>query len=235
MKNWKTLDIVSGLFISVLLVSNIVSTKLVTFYKFTFDGGTFLFPLSYIFGDILTEVYGYSSARRVIWIGFVSALLMSVNIYIVGKVPPSPEWQFQDYYDIILGITPRIVLASLIGYLIGNFSNSFILAKMKVLTGGKFLFLRTISSTIVGEFLDSIFFVLIAFYGLYRGRVLIAIAISNYVFKTLVEIFFTPITYTVVNFLKKVEKVDWFDRKTNFNPFLFKNNSLPSNGEISEP
>ncbi len=222
MKNWKTIDIVSGLFISILLVSNIVSTKLVTFYKFTFDGGTFLFPLSYIFGDILTEVYGYSSARRIIWIGFICALIMSINIYVVGKIPASPEWNFQESYDIILGITPRIVLASLIAYLIGNFSNSFILAKLKLFTKGKFLFARTISSTIVGEFLDSSFFVLIAFYGFYRGRVLLAIAISNYIFKTLVEIIFTPLTYAIVNLLKRIEGVDWFDTKTNFNPFAFK-------------
>lgn len=229
MKNWKTIDIVSGLFISILLVSNIVSTKLVTFYKFTFDGGTFLFPLSYIFGDILTEVYGYSSARRIIWIGFICALIMSINIYVVGKIPASPEWNFQESYDIILGITPRIVLASLIAYLIGNFSNSFILAKLKLFTKGKFLFTRTISSTIVGEFLDSSFFVLIAFYGLYRGKVLLAIALSNYIFKTLVEIIFTPLTYAIVNLLKRIEGIDWFDTKTNFNPFAIKDKISSSN------
>ncbi len=220
-KIFKYLDVITALFVAVLLISNITSTKIVNFFGFTFDGGTLLFPLAYIFGDILTEVYGYRRARRAIWLGFVSAFLMSVMIIIVGKLPAASDWLFQDAYDKILGLAPRIVLASLIAYLAGEFSNSVILAKMKVKTKGKHLWARTISSTLVGQFLDTLLFVVIAFWGILPGSLLLVIIVSNYIFKCGVEIVLTPVTYRVVRFLKKKEGEDYYDEKTNFNPLKF--------------
>jgi len=219
--NYRYFDLITGLFVAVLLISNIASSKIVDIWKFTFDGGTILFPLSYIFGDILTEVYGYRRSRRVIWIGFFCALIMSFTLGIIGLIKPASGWDYQEAYMAILGQTPRIVTASLIAYFAGEFSNSYILAKMKVFTRGKFLFARTIGSTIVGQGIDTLFFVLIAFLGVYDNSMVLLIIISNYIFKVSLEILFTPITYKVVNTLKKAENVDFFDYKTNFNPFVF--------------
>lgn len=221
-KNYKYLGNISVFFVSVLLISNVASTKIVDLKWFTFDGGTLLFPLSYIFGDILTEVYGYKKARSVIWLGFFMALLMSLVFIIVGKLPAASGWNNQSAYDLILGLTPRIVVASLIAYACGEFSNSFILAKMKIWTKGKWLWTRTIGSTIVGEFVDSILFILIAFWGILPNSLLLILIISNYIFKTSIEVLFTPITYKVVNFLKKKENGDYYDTDTNFNPFSAK-------------
>ncbi len=218
-KNYLHLGTISVFFVSVLLISNIASTKIVDFGWFTFDGGTLLFPLSYIFGDILTEVYGYKKSRSVIWLGFFSALLMALVFIVVGKLPAAPDWGNQAAYDAILGSTPRIVCASLIAFLAGGFSNSFVLAKMKVWTKGNFLWARTIGSTIVGEFVDSTLFILIAFLGILPGSLLVTLIVSNYIFKTLVEIVFTPITYLAIKRLKKAENEDYYDINTNFNPF----------------
>jgi uncharacterized integral membrane protein (TIGR00697 family) len=214
-------DLITGLFVAVLLISNIASSKIVQIWKFTFDGGTILFPLSYIFGDILTEVYGYRKGRRVIWIGFFCALLMSLTLGLIGLIKPASGWEFQEAYMRILGQTPRIVAASLIAYFAGEFSNSYVLAKMKILTKGRWLFTRTIGSTIVGEGIDTIIFVTIAFLGVYANSLVLLIIISNYIFKVSLEIVFTPLTYKIVGFLKRTEKVDWFDYKTDFNPFIF--------------
>ncbi len=219
--NYKYFNIITGLFVAVLLISNIASTKIVQLWKFAFDGGTILFPVSYIFGDILTEVYGYSQSRKVIWIGFFSALLMSLILGLVALLKPAAGWQYQDAYMKILGQTPRIVTASLIAYFAGEFSNSFILAKMKIMTKGRWLFTRTIGSTIVGEGIDTLIFVTIAFFGLYSNRLLFIIIVSNYVFKVSFEVVLTPLTYKIVGFLKKSERVDWYDYRTNFNPFKF--------------
>ena len=222
-KKYKYVDLITGLFVAVLLISNIASTKIIDIWKFTFDGGTILFPLSYIFGDILTEVYGYRQSRRIIWIGFASALLMSATLGLIGLIQPSQGWELQDAYMAILGQTPRIVAASLIAYFAGEFSNSYILAKMKVLTRGKWLAARTIGSTVVGEGVDTIIFVFIAFFGLYSNSLLLVIIISNYVFKVLMETVLTPATYKIVNSLKRAEGVDYYDRNTDFNPFrMFK-------------
>ncbi|MFA6273541.1 MAG: queuosine precursor transporter [Candidatus Paceibacterota bacterium] len=218
-KNYKYLGSISVFFVSVLLISNVASTKIVDFGIFTFDGGTLLFPLSYIFGDILTEVYGYKKSKNVIWLGFFMALMMSLVFIIVGKLPSAPGWNNQEAYNLILGLTPRIVLASLVAYTCGSFSNSFILAKMKIWTKGKMLWTRTIGSTIVGEFVDSTLFILIAFFGILPNSLLITLIISNYIFKTIIEILFTPATYRIVNFLKKKEQEDYYDTNTNFNPF----------------
>lgn len=221
-KNYKYLGTISVFFVSVLLISNVASSKIVDFGWFTFDGGTLLFPLSYIFGDILTEVYGYKKARGVIWLGFFSALMMSVVFIIVGKLPPASDWGNQAAYDAILGLTPRIVLASLVAYTCGNFSNSLVLAKMKLWSAGKHLWMRTIGSTIVGELVDSSLFILIAFLGVFPSSLILTLILSNYIFKTLVEVVFTPLTYKVVKFLKKNENEDYYDRETNFNPFSAK-------------
>lgn len=217
---YKHIDTITALFVAVLLISNVSSTKLLNLSAFTFDGGTLLFPFSYIFGDILTEVYGYRRSRKVIWLGFFSALLMSAVFIIVGKLQPAADWPHQEAYDAILGLAPRIVVASLIAYFAGEFSNSYILAKMKVFTGGKWLWTRTVGSTLVGEGVDTILFVIIAFWGLFPSGVILAIIISNYVFKCGVEIIFTPVTYYVVAWLKNKEHEDYYDRNTNFNPFL---------------
>jgi queuosine precursor transporter len=218
-KNYKYLGMISVFFVSVLLISNVASSKILDLKGLILDGGTLLFPLSYIFGDILTEVYGYKNSRKVIWLGFFMALLMSVVFIIVGKLPPASDWGNQASYDAILGLTPRIVLASLVAYFLGSFSNSFILAKMKIWTVGKMLWARTIGSTVVGELVDSSLFILIAFWGILPNSVLVSLIISNYLFKTAVEVAFTPITYKVVAFLKRKEGEDYYDKDTNFNPF----------------
>src|SRR4030043_1478482 len=220
-ERFRYFDLITGLFVAVLLISNIASTKIVEIWKFTFDGGTILFPLSYIFGDILTEVYGYKKSRRVIWIGFFCALLMSLTLSLIGLIKPAGGWEHQEAYMAILGQTPRIVTASLIAYFAGEFSNSYILARMKVLTKGRWLFTRTIGSTIVGEGIDTVIFVLLAFLGVYPNDLVLLIIISNYIFKVSLEVVFTPLTYKIVGFLKRVEKVNWYDYRTNFNPFIF--------------
>jgi len=219
--SYKHLDAITGSFVAVLLISNVASTKIVDLGWFTFDGGTLLFPLSYIFGDILTEVYGYRRSRKVIWLGFFSAAVMSLVLAVVGALPAAEGWERQSAYEQILGLTPRIVAASLIAYWAGEFSNSFVLAKLKLVTNGRWLWTRTIGSTLVGEGVDTALFVMIAFAGILEGNLLLAVILSNYAFKCGVEILFTPFTYAIVGRLKKVEEVDWYDRDTNFNPFRF--------------
>ncbi len=219
MKEYRFFTLITGLFVAVLLISNVASSKLVAVGPFSFDGGTILFPISYIFGDILTEVYGYRKSRQVIWIGFGSALLMMVVFMIVGWLPSAAGWENQDAYNKILGLTPRIVIGSLIAFFAGEFSNSYILAKMKIFTKGRWLFSRTIGSTIVGEGLDTIIFVLVAFAGVYSWEIVWLIVISNYIFKVAFEVVLTPVTYAVISYLKRSEKADVYDHKTNFNPF----------------
>ena len=216
---YKHFSTITGLFVAVLLISNVASTKIVDFVWFTFDGGTLLFPLAYIFGDVLTEVYGYKKSRKVIWIGFVSALVMALTFMAIGALPAAADWPYQDAYDAILGLTPRIVLASLVAYAAGEFSNAFVLAKLKIKTKGKSFWARAIGSTFIGQGLDTVLFVLIAFAGVLPTNLLVTIIISNYVFKLLVEVVLLPVTYRVVAWLKKVEQVDHFDTDTNFNPF----------------
>ncbi|MGQ9554342.1 MAG: queuosine precursor transporter [Anaerolineae bacterium] len=216
---YRAYDLVMALFVSVLLISNIASSKIVRFGPFTFDGGTLLFPISYIFGDILTEVYGYRQSRRVIWAGFLAAALMAVTLAVVGWLPAAPGWENQAAYLAILGQTPRIVAGSLIAYFAGEFSNSYTLAKLKLLTRGRYLWLRTIGSTLVGEGVDTILFVTIAFAGALPTSLLLSVILSNYVFKSGFEALATPATYRMVNYLKRLEHEDYFDWHTNFNPF----------------
>lgn len=220
-KSFKYLDTITVFFVTVLLISNVASTKIVAFGPLTFDGGTILFPLSYIFGDILTEVYGYVRSRKVIWLGFGAALLMSITFMVVGALPAAADWQYQTAYEQILGLTPRIMIASLIAYFAGEFSNSVILAKLKVLTQGKWLWSRTIGSTLIGQVVDTVLFILIAFTGVFPSSLLWTLILSNYLFKCGIEILFTPATYRITGWLKQQEREDYYDSQTNFNPFHF--------------
>ncbi len=222
MRNFKFLDIIAVVFATVLILSNIASTKIATIGGLSFDGGTILFPLAYLFGDILTEVYGYARARRVIWIGFAMNLLMVATFWIVGHLPADPMWGLQESFDNILGIVPRIVLGSLVAYLVGEFANSYILAKLKLKTKGKKFWLRAIGSTVVGQFLDTTVFLLIAFAGILPWSLIWTIWIVNYVFKILIEIILLPVTYRVVAWLKKKEDEDYYDEGTDFNPLSVK-------------
>lgn len=222
MKSYRYLDLITALFVVVLIVSNIASTKVVLVGPFTFDGGTLLFPLAYIFGDVLTEVYGYKKSRRVIWTGFFMLLLSTLTFGLVNTLPtPADEFSQKsaEAFATILGLVPRIVLASLVAYFVGEFVNSYILARLKVATNGRWLALRTIASTLVGQGLDTALFLLLAFYGVWDNSLLWTVFVSNYVFKVGIEVLFTPLTYTAVGFLKRAEQEDYYDHHTNFNPF----------------
>ncbi len=218
--HYRYLDVITALFVAILLISNVASSKITTFGPFTLDAGTILFPLAYVFGDILTEVYGFARARRVIWIGFACNILMAAVFMTVSVLPPAADWPNQKAYEAILGLTPRIVLASMIAYFAGEFLNSFVLAKLKLKTKGKYLWMRTIGSTLVGQLFDTALFIGIAFWGVLPAPLLISIFISNYIFKVGIEVLLTPVTYAIVNKLKKTEHEDYYDRKTNFNPFV---------------
>jgi queuosine precursor transporter len=229
MKQFKYFDLVMAAFVAVLLISNVASNKFVELGPFKYDAGTILFPLSYIFGDVLTEVYGYKRSRRVIWIGFAASALMALVLWLVTSLPiptdqgPQPQ---SEAFNAGLASTPYIVLGSLIAFLAGGFTNSYVLARLKIVTEGRLLWSRTITSTLVGQLVDTLIFVSIAFaLGMallgnpMPGDLLWQIMISNYIFKVGVEVLFTPITYAVVGFLKRREGVDTYDRDTDFNPF----------------
>lgn len=219
MKSYKYLSLITAFFVTILIVSNVASSKILVIGPFTFDGGTILFPISYIFGDILTEVYGYDRARRVIWTGFFMTIIAALVFTVVGALPAAADWTGQEAYNQILGVVPRIVLGSVLAFLVGEFVNSYILARMKVEMKGKHLWIRTIGSTLVGEALDTGIFVCVAFGGIFSPELLWLIMISNYIFKVGVEIIFTPLTYVIVGFLKKREKEDYYDKDTDFSPF----------------
>lgn len=227
-RNYRYFDLILGFFVAVLLISNIVSVKAIRFglpftgIFFSFDGGTLLFPISYIFADILTEVYGYERSRRVIWSGFAGLILMGLVIWLVGVIPSDPDWPLQSSYQNLLMTAPRIVIASIIAYFVGEFSNSYILSRLKIFTKGKYLWTRTVGSTLVGELIDSVLFVFIAFGGVWENSLVIRVLISNYIFKTGYEILATPLTYKVTNWLKQREKEDHYDYGANYNPFILK-------------
>jgi len=231
---YKYYDLIMALFVTVLLVSNIASSAKIVDWgvslftiPLAFDAGTLLFPISYIFGDILTEIYGYRCGRRVIWTGFFCSLLMSATLWIVGILPGEVTWEMnvgqRAYFEVLGGVSSgAIVFASLIAYWAGEFSNSFVLAKMKILTRGRWLWTRTIGSTLVGEGVDTVFFVSFATLFKVPGFVpgiWLTLVLTNYLFKVGVETLMTPVTYRVVNRLKKVENEDYYDYDTDFNPF----------------
>ncbi len=232
LRNYRYLDMITALFVTVLLVSNIASSAKIVDWGFSvlgvrlaFDAGTLLFPVSYIFGDILTEVYGYKRSRRVIWTGFFCLGLSAVVFGVVRILPGEATWQQyagQQAYNAILGgmSTGGIVLASLLGYWTGEFSNSFTLAKMKILTRGRWLWSRTIGSTLVGELVDTCVFISVAsVFRVFPWSLFITLVLTNYIFKCSVEAIMTPVTYWVVNNLKRREQEDYYDRGTNFTPF----------------
>jgi queuosine precursor transporter len=207
------------IFVTCLLISNIIAGKLTILFGITLPAAVIVFPLTYIFGDVLTEVYGFERTRLVIWIGFAANLLMSV-LFIITVVLPHPSfWSHQAAYTTVLGLTPRLVIASLIGYFSGEFANSFVLSKVKILTKGRWLWLRTIGSTVVGEGIDTVLFIMFAFVGAVPPAILIGMVFAQYLWKVGYEIAATPLTYWVVGWVKDREKLDAFDYQTNYNPF----------------
>jgi uncharacterized integral membrane protein (TIGR00697 family) len=231
MAEQRWLPAITAVFVTSLVVSNIIAVKLVSVGPFSLPAAILIFPVSYIFGDILTEVYGYAKARRVIWIGFGCNLLAVFIFYLSVELPPAPFWRTGDFstaaaaqqaYQAVFGSTPRILAASFLAYLVGEFLNSFVLAKMKITTRGRHLWMRTIGSTIVGQLADSGVFIFLAFYGTVPPDALVTMAGSQWLVKSAYEATATPLTYLTVNFLKRAEREDFYDRKTNFNPLRWR-------------
>jgi queuosine precursor transporter len=213
------LGIIIAVFITCLITANIIAVKVIALGSFILPAAVFVFPISYIFGDILTEVYGYKTARRVIWLGFACNLLFVFFAWIGQILPSAPFWEGQDAYKSILGYTPRLLAASFAGYLVGEFVNSFVLARMKILTKGRWLWTRTIGSTIFGEGLDTAIFITLAYIG--TPTFASILIFNHWVSKVGIEVIFTPVTYIVVNWLKRKEGIDTYDYKTHYNPFSF--------------
>lgn len=229
-RNYRYYDLIMALFVTVLLISNILSSAKIIDLKMSlgpialaFDAGTLVFPISYIFGDVLTEVYGYKRSRRVIWAGFGANVLLGLFVWLAAALPGEAEWQGyagQGAYDAILGGVSGLIVASLAAYFLGEFSNSFVLAKMKVWTGGRWLWMRTIGSTLVGEGVDTIVFTVIAtLLGVFPWEIFVSLVVTNYILKVGLEAAMTPLTYRIVNLLKQLEHEDYYDRATDFNPF----------------
>jgi uncharacterized integral membrane protein (TIGR00697 family) len=217
-------DLIMAAFVCVLLCANLIGVSKVTEvtlfgHSFAFGAGNLFFPLSYLFGDVLTEVYGYARSRKVVWAGFASLAFASFMSFVVVHMPPATGWEGQAVIEAAFGSTWRIALASLVGYFCGEFANSFTLAKLKVVTEGRMLWSRTIGSTVVGEACDTVVFYPLAFYGTWSNELLVSVMIANYIIKVMWEVFATPITYVVVSALKRAEREDFFDRDTKFTPF----------------
>ncbi len=210
------------IFVSCLITANIVAVKLIDLFGLVLPAAIVIFPVSYIVGDVLTEVYGYREARRVIWLGFSCNLIAVAAIWVGGALPPAPFWEAQPAYERILGYTPRLLAASFSAYLVGEFANSFVLAKMKVATQGRWLWSRTIGSTVVGEGLDSVVFMTLAFAGTIPASGLASAILTQWLAKVLYEAAATPLTYVVVNSLKSHEGLDVFDHDTRFTPIPFR-------------
>ena len=219
MKRFRYLYQLIQVFVVVLMVSNLVGPKIVAIGPFRISGAQLLFPITYIFGDVFTEVYGYAASRRAIWTGFFASALLSVMGLIVVALPPAPDWPDQQAFATVFQFVPRMVIASLIAYWAGEFSNAFVLSKMKLLTKGRHLWMRTISSTVVGQAVDTTIVMLIAFGGSISLSLMGKLIVSGYLGKVLYEAAATPLTYAVVNFLKRREGVDVYDYSTNFSPF----------------
>ncbi|MBI5302358.1 MAG: queuosine precursor transporter [Chloroflexi bacterium] len=217
--SYRYLNLVTGVFVTCLIISNIIVAKLVGIGDVVMSAAIIIFPVSYIFGDILTEVYGYARSRQIIWIGFACNALAVVAIQIGAALPSADFWTGQAAYEQMLGTTPRFLIASLIAYLVGEFMNSFVLAKMKIVTRGRWLWSRTIGSTLIGEAFDTVIFTLIAFTGALEPGAMVNITVTEWTLKCLYEFVATPVTYQVVNFLKRAEREDYYDYYTDFNPF----------------
>jgi uncharacterized integral membrane protein (TIGR00697 family) len=209
--------IIAAVYVTCLITANIISVKVIGFGSVVMPAAIIVFPLSYIFGDILTEVYGYRWARRIIWLGFICNLIFVVFAYIGQLLPAASFWGEQEAYESILGYAPRLLLASFCGYLVGEFVNSFIMAKMKIATGGRWLWMRTIGSTVVGQGLDTALFIVIAYIG--TASFVPLMILYHWLIKVGIETLATPLTYKAVNYLKRKENTDIYDKNTNFNPF----------------
>jgi len=224
---FRFLDTLTIVFIIVLVVSNLVGPKICQigiiphFGPLLVSGAELLFPVTYICSDIFTEVYGYATSRRAIWLGFFAMGLLSVMGQVAVSLPPAPGWPDQQAYATVFGLVPRFALASLIAYWAGEFTNSYTLAKLKLVTGGRFLWTRTIGSTITGQFVDTVVVIVVAFWGIVPGPKILVMILASYIFKAVYETLATPLTYWVVNRLKRAEGIDTFDKGTNFNPFAF--------------
>ncbi len=225
-RNYRYYDLIMAAFVAVLLCSNLIGVHKVSVIKigsfeYIYGAGVLFFPISYLFGDILTEVYGYARSRKVIWAGFGALIFASLMSFVVTALPlaSSMDVEKQKAIEMIFGQTPRIVLASLTAFWLGEFVNSFVLAKIKLWMSGRLLFVRTIASTIFGELADSLIFYPIAFYGLWSNDLLISVMIGNYFIKVMWEVLATPFTYLIVGFLKRSENEDYYDKNTDFNPF----------------
>lgn len=212
--------VITAIFITCLVTANIIAVKLVDIAGLILPAAVIIFPISYIFGDVLTEVYGYRQARRVIWLGFACNLVVVVAVWLGQLLPSAGFWDGQAAYERILGYTPRLLLASFLAYLVGEFANSYVLAKLKIATKGRWLWTRTISSTLVGQGLDSLIFITLAFVGTIPLPGLAAAIVTQWLFKSAYEVLATPFTYWIVNLLKKREGLDVYDLDTRFNPLL---------------
>lgn len=219
-KTFRYYDLIMAAFVTILLCSNFIgASKVCTVWGVTFGAGVLFFPISYIFGDILTEVYGYARSRKVVWAGFGAMAFASFMAWFILALPPAKGWDNQTAYETVFGGTPRLVLASFVAYFVGEFANSFTLAKMKIWTKGRRLWTRTVGSTIVGEAVDSAIFYPLAFLGIWNTHLVIEVMITNYMMKVGWEVLMTPLTYKVVHFLKEKEQEDYYDYETNFTPF----------------
>ncbi|MBI4671811.1 MAG: queuosine precursor transporter [Chloroflexi bacterium] len=218
MRNSPYFVIIAAVFVTCLITANIIAVKLVDVFGLILPAAVIIFPISYIVGDVLTEVYGYAAARRVIWLGFFCNLLAVVAIWVAGLLPAASFWQGQSAYETILGFTPRLLIASFLAYLVGEFANSLVLAKMKIATNGRWLWTRTIASTIIGQGLDSLVFITIAFAGIIPLDGMVNAVIGQWGFKVVYEVIATPLTYMVVGWLKRAENLDVYDRGADFNP-----------------
>lgn len=219
-RSYKYYDLVMAAFVTVLLTSNVIgAAKIVTIGGFTFGAGILFFPIAYIFGDILTEVYGFARARKVVWAGFAALGYASLMAWVIVKLPPAADWPLQGAYEAAFGSTWRIALSSMAAFWCGEFTNSFVLAKMKLLTRGRYLWTRTIGSTFAGEAVDTLIFYPLAFWWIWTPGQIVSVMIANYILKCAWEIVNTPITYLIVGFLKRAENEDYFDRDTDFTPF----------------
>lgn len=222
-QNYRYYDLIMATFVTVLLCSNLIGpAKIWSIGGFNFGAGILFFPISYLFGDILTEVYGYARARKVVWAGFSAMIFASIMSWVVLALPPAADWSGQEALQSVFGSTPRIVAASIFAYWVGEFSNSYVLAKMKLLTKGRYLWTRTIGSTIVGSGVDSLIFYPVAFWGVWSDSQVISVMLGNYALKVAWEALATPFTYKIVRFLKRVESEDYYDWKTDFTPFSLK-------------
>ena len=219
-KQYKYYDVVMAAFVTMLLCTNLIgASKVTTVLGYEFGAGTLFFPISYIFGDILTEVYGYAGSRKVIWVGFAAMIFASAMSYVIISMPPAPDWHDQKAFETVFGTTIRITIGSLIAFWVGEFMNSYVLAKIKIKSAGKGLWFRLIASTTVGQAVDTAIFYPIAFYGIWETKLLFTVMYHDYFLKIIWEILATPFTYSIINFLKKAENEDYYDVHTNFNPF----------------